>query len=152
MFHSDRLLPCFQTETCQWQQTFQLIFASNQWWRKKVFWHHVQIFQCLLVPPPHSNLFSDKLFISSTREVLLKGKAQYSWPPCTKWFNQLLFILQILFTFFTKQATLMRRSTVLSLPPQLVFPASAFITTHFYPSLMFAGKAGSYPSGALPCL
>ncbi len=37
--------------------------------------------------------------------------------------DQLLFILKILFTYVTKQAaTLMRRSTVLSLPLQLVFP------------------------------
>jgi hypothetical protein len=35
--------------------------------------------------------------------------------------DQLGFILKILFSFFTKQATW--RSTVLSLPPQLVFPA-----------------------------
>ncbi len=33
-----------------------------------------------------------------------------------------LLILQSLFTFFTKQAFLMRRSTVLSFPFQLVFP------------------------------
>jgi hypothetical protein len=37
--------------------------------------------------------------------------------------DQLLFIMKISFTFFTKQTALMRRSTVLSLPPQLVFPA-----------------------------
>jgi hypothetical protein len=36
--------------------------------------------------------------------------------------DQLILILKILFSFFTKQATLMRRSTSLSLPPQLVFP------------------------------
>jgi len=30
--------------------------------------------------------------------------------------DQLLFILKILFTFFTKQATLMRRSIVLNIP------------------------------------
>ncbi len=36
--------------------------------------------------------------------------------------GQLLFILQILFTLFTKQATLMRRPTILSLPLQLVLP------------------------------
>ncbi len=35
--------------------------------------------------------------------------------------DQLLFILKILLTFFTKQATFMRRSTVLRLPPQLVW-------------------------------
>jgi hypothetical protein len=37
--------------------------------------------------------------------------------------DQLLFILKILLTSFTKQATLMRRSTVRSLPPQSVFLA-----------------------------
>jgi hypothetical protein len=31
--------------------------------------------------------------------------------------------MNLLLNFFTKQATLMRRSTVLSYPPQLVFPA-----------------------------
>jgi hypothetical protein len=35
--------------------------------------------------------------------------------------DQLVFILKILFTSFTKQGTLMRRSTVLSLPTQLAF-------------------------------
>jgi hypothetical protein len=35
--------------------------------------------------------------------------------------DQLLFTLNILLTSFTKQATLMRKSTVLSLPPYLVF-------------------------------
>jgi len=37
-------------------------------------------------------------------------------------------MLKILFSIFTKQATLMRRSTVLSLPPQLLFPASAALS------------------------
>ncbi len=40
--------------------------------------------------------------------------------------DPLLLILKILFTFFTKQATLMRRSIVLSVPFQLVFPVSSF--------------------------
>jgi hypothetical protein len=35
--------------------------------------------------------------------------------------DQLICVLKILFSFFTKQATLMRRSTVLGLPPHLVF-------------------------------
>ncbi len=43
-------------------------------------------------------------------------------------FDQLLFILKILFTFFTKQATLTRTSTVLSPPPQLVFLAQTQLT------------------------
>jgi hypothetical protein len=38
----------------------------------------------------------------------------------TSCLDQLLFILQ--YTFVTKQATMRRRSTVLSLPPRLVFP------------------------------
>ncbi len=35
---------------------------------------------------------------------------------------QLILIMKMLFTFVTKQATLIRRSTVLSLPFKLVFP------------------------------
>jgi hypothetical protein len=38
--------------------------------------------------------------------------------------DQLIFVLKILFTLVSKQATLMRRSAVLSLPLQLVFPGS----------------------------
>jgi hypothetical protein len=38
---------------------------------------------------------------------------------------QLLFKLTALFTFFTKPATLMRRSIVLSLPLQLAFPGTS---------------------------
>ncbi len=36
--------------------------------------------------------------------------------------DQLVLKLKILFSFFTKLATLIRRSTILSLPHQLVFP------------------------------
>jgi hypothetical protein len=39
--------------------------------------------------------------------------------------DQLLFILQILFTLVTQQTILMRRSTVQSLPSRLVFPGLA---------------------------
>ncbi len=38
--------------------------------------------------------------------------------------DQLIFKLKVFFSFLTKQATLRRRSTVLSLPPQLVFLAA----------------------------
>jgi hypothetical protein len=49
-------------------------------------------------------------------EPLLNGKAQYDAPPwLTTFWHQLLFILKILFTFVTKQGTLMRRPAVLSL-------------------------------------
>jgi len=49
------------------------------------------------------------------REVILKGKTQYSWPPCTNEFKSSHFYIENIFSFFTKQATLLRRSTVLSL-------------------------------------
>jgi hypothetical protein len=49
--------------------------------------------------------------------------------------DQLIFKLKILFfLFFTKQATLMRRSTVLSLPPHLVFPGKANFTPITWPN------------------
>ncbi len=57
--------------------------------------------------------------IRITREVLLKGKAHYSWPLCTNQFRS-----APIYDFFTKQVTSMRRSTVLTLPPHLVFPAN----------------------------
>ncbi len=38
--------------------------------------------------------------------------------------DKLKFTLKILFNFVTKQATLMRRPTVMNLPFQLVFPVS----------------------------
>jgi hypothetical protein len=56
------------------------------------------------------------------REPLLKWKAQNSLPPCS---DLLLLIKQTLFTFFTKQVTLMRSLAVLSPPFQLALPAKA---------------------------
>jgi hypothetical protein len=47
---------------------------------------------------------------------------------------QLLFILKILFSYVTKQAALMRRSTVLSLPFQLAFPGWTLKKTSRYSS------------------
>jgi hypothetical protein len=41
--------------------------------------------------------------------------------------DQYIFILKIISTFVTKQGTLRRRSTVLSHPLQLVFPASSIL-------------------------
>ncbi len=54
-------------------------------------------------------------------------------------FDQLLVLLKILFTYLTKQLTLMRRSTVLlSLPLQLEFPALSYNeTAQFLTRLMF---------------
>jgi len=41
--------------------------------------------------------------------------------------DQLVFLIGNIIFFFTKQATLMRRPSVLSLPPQLVFPAASYV-------------------------
>jgi hypothetical protein len=76
-----------------------------------------------------SELVSNKidvlsLTISSTREFPLKGKDQNHCPPCTDEFQSAVLILTN--HFFTKQAKLTRRSTVLSLPVKLEFPASMF--------------------------
>ena len=56
--------------------------------------------------------------------TLTKGKALYSWPPCT-------FDTANIIYFFTNLATLVRRSTVLSLPLQLVFPGLGYTYATF---------------------
>ena len=59
-----------------------------------------------------------------TREPFMKGmKAQYCWPPCTNLLISATFDFAKIIYVFTKQATLIRRSTALNLPPQLIFPA-----------------------------
>jgi hypothetical protein len=63
----------------------------------------------------------------SVREVLLKEKVlQYGYFLELTNLDKLLSILKTLFTFFAKQATLMRKSTELSLPPQLVFNSATY--------------------------
>jgi len=42
--------------------------------------------------------------------------------------DQLIFVMKILFTFVTKQAALLKRTTLLSLPLQLVFPDLTYPT------------------------
>ncbi len=59
-----------------------------------------------------------------SREVLLKGRLSTVDLLVLTTLDQLLFILKKLFKFFTKQAILMRRSTVLSLPPSVSIPWS----------------------------
>ena len=58
-------------------------------------------------------------------EPILKEKAHYSWPPETSLLRATSFDIANIIYFFTKQANLMRRSTILSVPPPplLVFPA-----------------------------
>jgi len=65
--------------------------------------------------------------------------------------DQLLFILKILFTFFTKQSTLMRRSTVLSLPPQVKFPGK-WRHWHYFNYIFCINYDQSYlpPSSLMP--
>jgi hypothetical protein len=60
-----------------------------------------------------------------TRKVSLKGKAQYGPPPCTNNFSLAPFYTKIIiYIFLQKQATLMRRLTVLRTSPQIAFPDS----------------------------
>ncbi len=56
------------------------------------------------------------------KELLLKGKAQYTWPPYTNYLRTATFDNAKIIYFFTKQGTLMRRATALSLSVQLIFP------------------------------
>jgi hypothetical protein len=76
------------------------------------------------------SLFAEKVFRRDiTHGSLLEGegKSTVDLLVLTS-LEKLLFILKIVSTFLTKQATLMRRSFVLSIPPQFVFPASAKLT------------------------
>ncbi len=57
--------------------------------------------------------------------TLTKGYSTVDLLVLISWY-QLLLIKQLLFTFLQNQAALMRRSTVLSLPLQLVFPGWSY--------------------------
>ncbi len=65
---------------------------------------------------------------------LTEGKSKYSWPPCTNQIRSARFYFENIIFLFYKTSYLMRRSTVLSLPPQLVFPGCGFesIRCHKY--------------------
>jgi hypothetical protein len=65
-----------------------------------------------------------KFNIAHHGESLLKGRFSTVDLRVPTSLDQPLIIVKILFTFFTKYVTLMRRYTVLSLPPQLVLPES----------------------------
>ncbi len=59
--------------------------------------------------------------ISPTREPLLKGKTQYSWPPCINFLDKLLLKLQILFIFLQnnqpyEEVNCTKPSTSISIP------------------------------------
>jgi hypothetical protein len=65
--------------------------------------------------------------ITVIREPLLKWKAQNNWPSCANRFRSAAFGSTNFIYFIKKQATLVRRSTILSLPLQLVFPAVIYV-------------------------
>ncbi len=62
----------------------------------------------------HLLLLWKPLYFLGAKEPLLKGKAQYGWPPYINWFRSAHFYNANIITSVSKQATLMRRSTVLS--------------------------------------
>ncbi len=70
---------------------------------------------------PCHQLIWKKMYASSGNPCW-NGKAQYSWPPSPDKLRSAAFDNANIVYFFTKQATIMRRSTVLSLPLQIVFP------------------------------
>ncbi len=87
-----------------------------------------------------SNIVRCLLSYKSTnisREPLSKAKAQYSWPSCIVQLRSVPFENANILYYFTKPSSLMRRSTVVSLPLQLVFRAISItqllkfvLTTH----------------------
>jgi hypothetical protein len=56
-------------------------------------------------------------------DTALPGKAQYGSPPDTNLSGSAPFYIENTIYLVAKSDTLIRRSTVLSLPPQVVFPA-----------------------------
>jgi hypothetical protein len=65
---------------------------------------------------------NEYFYICFSKEVLLKGKLSTVDLLVLTRLDSLIFILEILLTFSTKQVTLTRRSFVLSLLPQRDFP------------------------------
>jgi hypothetical protein len=59
-------------------------------------------------------ILKTKWTLDISMEFLLKGLAQYSWPPCTNQFRPAAFNTENICSFFTKHVILTRRSTVLS--------------------------------------
>ncbi len=85
------------------------------------------------------------IVMTVNREPLMKGKAQYSWPPRTNLFRLTAFENASIIYFATKQTSLMRRPTVLSHPLQWVFPAVGHCNKggHYILGYFLAGKAPS---------
>jgi hypothetical protein len=86
---------------------------------------------CLLLAPVLIGFFS--FLFAAPLTVLMKQTRQAVCAVKQSILPRCLWIMPTLFTFFTKQATLMRRSTVLSLPLQLVFPGETQQDLGFVP-------------------
>jgi len=64
----------------------------------------------------------DFAFLHSPGNPLLREMALYHWPPCSNKLRSAAFSMEnFIYLFFTKQATIMRWPTVLSLPPSISF-------------------------------
>ena len=76
--------------------------------------------------------YTVEIIFADSRQGTLKGRGRLSTVALfvITSLDQLLVILKTLFTFFPKQATLMRRSTVQSLPLQLGFPAFCLVSPY----------------------
>ena len=68
---------------------------------------------------------------SKTREVLLRGRLSTFDLLVLTSLYQLVFILKILFSFFTKQSTLMRKSTSTKPSPSVSFPCPIICLSTF---------------------
>jgi hypothetical protein len=77
---------------------------------------------------------------TKTRESLLKGKAQYGWPPCINKFRSAHFHVERIIYNCCKTSYLMRRSTVLSLPIRLMFSTVDLLVSTNLDQLIFMLK------------
>ncbi len=78
--------------------------------------------------PVQLNFFRSVLPISFSREVFLKGKAQYGWPPCTNKFRLVPFYFENIIHLCFKTCYLNEEVNCTEPSPHLLFPA------FFYPS------------------
>ena len=93
------------------------------------FLHAWQAFSLVLEQPPRHSWSQMANWCQCCKTFLCVSAGNTSWGGRLRTvdllvitcLDQLLFVLKILFTFLTNQATLMRRSTILSLHPQLEF-------------------------------
>ncbi len=76
----------------------------------------------IMLPLRNSTSPTKKYFVYESRDISLKGQAQYNIPSCTNQFRPAAFDNANIINYFIKTANLIRRSTVLSLSLQSVFP------------------------------